>query len=164
MSQFFDVLRDIKMEHCIKMDLLQIKLSRLSISRVSGSRHVFVTRTASHLTWLDVLLATTYQIVSRIPLLLIFAKIHKKCPNTIFLWSVFSHIRTRINPIFQHFRYNQCSKNQQVFLEISKFWFLHHHNVNGHKTWQHGDLPRRLITHKVKQPYNQVVLWVHVTN
>ena len=42
--------------------------------------------------------------------------------------------------------------------------YLHYHNIYGHKTWQDGDLPLVASTHKVKWPYNHLVLRDDVTN
>ena len=42
--------------------------------------------------------------------------------------------------------------------------YLHYYNVYDHKTWQDDNLPQLLFTHKVKWPYDHVVLWDHVTN
>ena len=42
--------------------------------------------------------------------------------------------------------------------------YLHYHYIYGHKTWQDGDLPLVASTHKVKWPYNHLVLRDDVTN
>ena len=42
--------------------------------------------------------------------------------------------------------------------------YLHYHNIYGHKTRQCDELLWLPFTHKVKWPYNDLVLWDHMTN
>ena len=42
--------------------------------------------------------------------------------------------------------------------------YLRYHNIYGQKTCRNGDLTWLIFTHKVKWPYNHVVLQDHVTN
>ena len=45
-----------------------------------------------------------------------------------------------------------------------KTLYLHYHSAYGHQTLQDGNVPRWAPTHKVTWPFQQVVLWDHVTN
>ena len=40
----------------------------------------------------------------------------------------------------------------------AKLIYLHYQNIYGYKTREDGDLPGVLFTHKVKWPYNSVML------
>ena len=45
-----------------------------------------------------------------------------------------------------------------------KTLYLHHDNVDDHKTYQCSDITQGAPTHRLAWPHNEAVMWGHVTN
>ena len=70
------------------------------------------------------------------------------------------------NLISINFRHFHCLNHSLYYRTRKKLGLLYlcYHKASDHQTWQGGDLLWESSTHKVTQPFEIVVKWVHVIN